>query len=458
MGVDCELISRSGLPSLSTVAPVSARTSVKFEVVTSVPCEARAPSSRATSKLPRKVVTNSSCDTVTCTFPIEPLTPMASLAEQPAAKHASSAHALSAFMAWQNTEDRRAVSFRLVAGEPWRHEARMDASSLRTVPCAVCGCERFRTIVDDDGVREQLRLLRQFHLRRLRQFTDEHALDDRAQFTQDYPTSIVACCRCALVFRNPRPPTPTIERAYAQDRYGPVRLEALHQALLPLYRRKARRLARHLRANGAMRVLEIGRCVGAFLEVARQKQWQAVGIDPGEEVTAFCAQRGLNVQRTTLEHARLRPRSFDAVAVWNTFDQLPDPRAAIDRMQQALRVGGVLAIRVPNGEAYARRASALHGRARRIVCAVMGWNNLLGFPYLHGYSPSTLTHLVEGYGLELLEVRADTLPRMGDDQTRLWARMEERLVKGAQRGVYRMAPRRVLGSPWFDSYYRLVRA
>jgi 2-polyprenyl-3-methyl-5-hydroxy-6-metoxy-1,4-benzoquinol methylase len=40
---------------------------------------------------------------------------------------------------------------------------------------------------------------------------------------------------------------------------------------------------------------------------------------------------------------------FDAVCIWNTFDQVNRPSALLPRLRTLLAPGGLLALRVPNG-------------------------------------------------------------------------------------------------------------
>ncbi|MGV3724712.1 MAG: class I SAM-dependent methyltransferase, partial [Actinomycetota bacterium] len=204
----------------------------------------------------------------------------------------------------------------------------MIAEPLIEVRCTVCGGDEHRTVCSSREVRAHHAYLRRFHLRRMRRPSEE-ALADRADFTQDYATNVVACRRCGLVFRSPRPPAAAIERAYSQDHYGHRRLSALFQAQVELYRPKARSLARCL-AEGS-RVVEVGSFVGGFLAAGQEQGWRVLGVDPGEEVDTFCAERGLPVFRGALPellkhpHRDWSPGSVDCVAIWNAFDQLPDP-------------------------------------------------------------------------------------------------------------------------------------
>src|SRR5437762_11025760 len=109
----------------------------------------------------------------------------------------------------------------------------MIAEPLIRVTCAVCGAGAQEVICPPREVEAHVEYLRRFHRRRLRPDdagrVPAEALSDRAAFTQDYPTAIVACLRCGLVFRSPRPTPRAITDAYARDRYGQARLSALFE-------------------------------------------------------------------------------------------------------------------------------------------------------------------------------------------------------------------------------------
>jgi SAM-dependent methyltransferase len=317
-------------------------------------------------------------------------------------------------------------------------------------------------VCDAAEVRAQLEWLEGFHLRRLKPGPSGRppraALEDRADFTQGFATNVVACTGCGLIFRDPRPSRSAIEATYARDQYGAARLEALFQSQHDLYRRKARVLRRWLPAGQGVCIVEVGSFVGGFLMAGRSEGWDVRGIDPGEEVARFCRARGLPVFRGTLEEMRLRPRSVDCVAVWNTFDQLPEPATTLDAIQRVLRPGGVLALRIPNGLFFRRAVSRLRrwpAPLTNALRAVLAWNNLLGFPYLHGYTVATVDRLLARYDLAPLLVEADTLVQLSDAATRPWAVLEERVLKLACRTAWSVRPRRDRArAPWLDLYFR----
>jgi hypothetical protein len=152
----------------------------------------------------------------------------------------------------------------------------------------------------------------------------------------------------------------------------------------------------------------------------------------------------------------------DCVAIWNTFDQLPAPEPTVAAARALLRPGGILALRVPNGDCFRRSARWL--KARRLprllagwLRAALAWNNLLAFPYLHGYSVRTLDWLLAWHGLTRFEVQGDNLPRLSDGQTLQWARWEECAIKVAWRAAASIggavsSPGTL--APWIDLSFR----
>jgi hypothetical protein len=183
-----------------------------------------------------------------------------------------------------------------------------------------------------------------------------------------------------------------------------------------------------------------------------------LGVDPGHDVTAFCHDRGLPVVRGTVEAAALEPGSFDAIVIWNTFDQLPDPHPTLAETVRLLTNGGLLVIRIPNGLFYSR-ATALRSQLpawlRPPVTVTMAWNNLLTFPYLYGYSAHALSVLTASYGYRRVTCVPDTLMSAPAGHTKIWARVEERLCHSMCRMSWGAGwtSDRFATAPWLDMYF-----
>jgi hypothetical protein len=111
----------------------------------------------------------------------------------------------------------------------------------------------------------------------------------------------------------------------------------------------------------------------------------------------------------------------------------------------------MLAIRVPNGTFYATVRRRLDGVAGPVARALLAHNNLLGFPYRHGFTVRSLTLLLEDTGFEIVRTFGDTLVPIADEWTRGWAAAEERMVKSAAKALAALDTE---GAPWFEVYAR----
>jgi hypothetical protein len=299
-------------------------------------------------------------------------------------------------------------------------------------------------------MRAEMEQLWEFHERRLAPGTPPRALADRVAFSQDPPLRLAQCRQCTLVYRNPRERAVELVEAYAAEMPDESTLRTLHGNQRRAYRAQVRRLERVLGRRGAG--LEVGSYVGAFLAAARDAGWTFEGLDVNERAASFACAMGFRV--TVGELHDIVGRRFDTVAIWNCFDQLPDPRSAATTARALLNRGGVIAIRVPNGDAYATVRRALRGPLAGWARAVLAHNNLLGFPYRHGFTTRSLTRLLIDAGFGDIRFHGDVLVPIADRWTRRWARTEERAIKWLLRGAARSGRLRARISPWIEAYAR----
>ena len=307
--------------------------------------------------------------------------------------------------------------------------------SYELARCAVCAGARTTEVAGPEDLAAEAQELWEFHMRRLSPHTPPERLVDRVAFSQPRPWRVVQCDDCGLVYRNPAEKRDALCSVYRDQAPTPDALLALHDAQVSAYEAQALRLGRVLGRRGSG--LEVGSYVGAFLSAAREHGWHFEGLDVNAEVNAFTRSLGFAVHDGDIERFSPR-RSYDVVAIWNTFDQLPDPAAAVRAAARLLEPGGVLAIRVPNGGCYAK------WRVRRGGTRLLAHNNLLTFPYRFGFTKHSLRRLLESVGFSVDRIVRDNLVPTADEWTKGWARVEERVVKPLTR----------LSSPWFEVYAR----
>jgi SAM-dependent methyltransferase len=313
--------------------------------------------------------------------------------------------------------------------------------------CVACGSNESREIADAESMKREVELLWAFHGRRLRHSTPPERLMDRVAFSEHPPFRLVECARCGLVYRNPIERDYELDSIYADATPSRDLLQGLHETQLPAYRAQARRLLKAMGRRGAG--LEVGSYVGGFLAAAREIGLQFEGLDISTDVNAFTRSLGFTVHDGDLESLG-SDRQFDAVAIWNTFDQLPDPRGAVNAAWRLVRAGGVFVVRVPNGEFYARLRRAmtqrLTGGPARLALA---HNNLVTFPYRYGFTIRSLTRLLGRIGFQVRHVQGDVLVPIADEWTRPWASAEERIVKATLGIAARFNPSL---APWIEVY------
>ena len=326
----------------------------------------------------------------------------------------------------------------------------MPSPSYEPSRCIVCDHTDSDVVAEHDDLRAEVEALWEYHQRRLRPETPPDRLMDRVAFSEAPPFRLVRCRECGLVYRNPAERVHELTEIYAREAPSKDVLRSLHAMQVPAFRSQARAL-RAMIGHGASG-LEVGSYVGAFLVAARDEGLRFEGLDINADVNAFTRTMGFTAHDGELTSFD-SDRTFDAVAVWNTFDQLADPRAAVNKAAKLLRPGGVFAVRVPNGEFYVtlrrRFATGRHGE-RAAARALLAQNNLLTFPYRYGFTRDALRRLLERQHFNVRSIRGDVLVPTADEWTRPWARVEETLIKRASAFVAKRDGAH--WAPWLDVF------
>jgi 2-polyprenyl-3-methyl-5-hydroxy-6-metoxy-1,4-benzoquinol methylase len=142
-------------------------------------------------------------------------------------------------------------------------------------------------------------------------------------------------------------------------------------------------MSEHLRVNGrAPRYLDVGCSTGFVVEAARDKGWDAIGIDLNPSAIEFGRSRGLDLRTVALEDAGFAPRTFDVVSLFDVLEHLLDPRRTLRACADLLAPGGILFLYVPNFDSASR--------------LLMGANAHFIWPthHLNYYTPTTMRDLM----------------------------------------------------------------
>ncbi len=268
-----------------------------------------------------------------------------------------------------------------------------------TPQCPICETGELNVFLSKDVVRMETLLRSQFVFDRIKNVPADEQLKDLTSFAHSASAELRECPRCRVLVRHE---TDTgADADYVDDQYDPAVMRRLLPRYLDAFRAKERPYRSLLPERAA--TVEVGPHFGAFLQVAEEWGWRAVGVDIGKDTTRFIRSRGFEICNHPLDKCDLPTGEFDGVFIWNCFEQIPDPHGALEESRRILRSGGVLVLRVPNALYYRVCERALesnpHGEAAVWISRALGYSNLLAFPYLHGYEGDSLRALAAQYHL-----------------------------------------------------------
>lgn len=142
------------------------------------------------------------------------------------------------------------------------------------------------------------------------------------------------------------------------------------------------------------KLLEIGSSVGLFLDEARKRGWDAVGIEPSRWAVESARARGLSVFNGTLEEFVPEGGPFDVVVSWDVWEHLEDPLGALARAYELLRPGGLFVFTTVN----------LGGLGRKLFRGRWPWFMRM---HLHYFTRESLTRMVRRSGFEVLSTSTE---------------------------------------------------
>ncbi len=174
----------------------------------------------------------------------------------------------------------------------------------------------------------------------------DHLTNEVGQFR------LVTCPNCQLIYQNPQLSEAEIQPYYQEDYISYFRGTArtLSKVQWWLLNHGMRRRAQPLlqqRKQG--RLLDIGCATGHFLYYMKQyTEWQVYGLEPNAQAAHFAQEEfQLDVRVGYLQDEIFPDHTFDAITMWDVFEHLADPLAALAHMKRLLKPGGIVLLRVP---------------------------------------------------------------------------------------------------------------
>ncbi len=226
--------------------------------------------------------------------------------------------------------------------------------------------------------------------------------DFRDELHKDHLT-LVRCNPCGHVYVNPVFDEEHYKEIYRSEDYQRIVRdlgEASHAYRVERFGKERVGIMERffdLREDAKPRYLDIGCSTGFVVEAARDRDWNAMGVDLNPSAIEFGRKRGLDLFNGALEDMDFEPGSFDAVSLFDVLEHLFDPRAIAEAAVRLLRPGGLLFLYLPNYDSASR---ILMGSEAHFI-----WPT----HHLNYYNIQTAADFLERLGLEIAFVQTEGL-------------------------------------------------
>lgn len=177
---------------------------------------------------------------------------------------------------------------------------------------------------------------------------------------------IYSCMECEFLFTNNFPSANSIGKYYDASEYishsdtkKGFTSKIYHAVRKHMIKEKMKFVCKQS-GKQTGKILDVGCGTGYFLDCAKRKGWEAVGIEKNEAARNLAEKQfGLYVKRE--KHIYNFPKAyFDAITLWHVLEHIEDLGEMLTKIHNLLSPDGIAVIAVPNCSSY----DARHYKAR----------------------------------------------------------------------------------------------
>ncbi len=203
--------------------------------------------------------------------------------------------------------------------------------------CNLCGSNHY-TVVYDTRVKEQED-----------NFSDSYKITDHCV---DGAVRVVKCCKCGLIYMNPREDHVLIQKNYTamtDDFY--VQEDAGR-------RKSADFILRYLeKISKKGRILDVGCATGFLLDQARKRGWEVYGVELSAWAVDYAKNKLQlpNITQGPLKEADYPANFFDVVVLKDVIEHLTDPKETLEQIRYILKPAGIMCCNTPDIDSLASK-------------------------------------------------------------------------------------------------------
>ena len=196
--------------------------------------------------------------------------------------------------------------------------------------CNLCGSDHY-TVVYDTLVKEQED-----------NYSDSYKITDHSVHLA---VRIVKCCKCGLIYTNPRPDqtkiltnySDMVDDFYVQEEAG--RRQSANSILT--YFKKI---------NKTGRILDVGCATGFLLDEARKGGWEVYGVELSSWAVDYAKNKLQlpNIIQGSLTQADYPANFFDVVVLKDVIEHLTDPKDILEQIRRILKPAGIICCNTPD--------------------------------------------------------------------------------------------------------------
>ncbi len=175
---------------------------------------------------------------------------------------------------------------------------------------------------------------------------------DTNYFCKKRGFDLYKCKNCKLLFIFPLPKSIELyDSSYftgAEKGFGYVDYDADKEPMIPTFHKYMDIIGKLGKTSG--KLLDIGAATGFFVNIAKGRGFDALGVELSDYAANIGRNKGLNVITGDLKDQKFAPESFDVVTMFDVIEHVPYPKETIAEVSKILKKGGLLIINTPDAE------------------------------------------------------------------------------------------------------------